>query len=177
MLKAIVNSPVRTGDQTINNGNLIVGTAGNGIDFSANSNTPGATSELLDWYEEGTWTPTVSGFGTPTYVTQNGKYTRIGNIVHITGKLHFTGASGSSTVEIQNLPYPSADPSDAFQRASCFIEGDWAGCSGFISSYGMFRTSGSVLQGVKNSAGSSTWALASDFDSTVSFNFHLTYYV
>jgi hypothetical protein len=36
MLKAIVNSPVRSGDQTIVDGNLVIGTAGKGIDFSAN---------------------------------------------------------------------------------------------------------------------------------------------
>ncbi len=166
-----------TGNQTVNNGNIVIGTGGKGILFSGNLDNPGSSTELLSWYDEGTWTPTVVGFGSPTYTVQNGKYTRIGNIVHINGKLSFSGASGSDPVEIHGLPYSSASPSDVFQRASCYVEGDFVGCSGFISAYGMFRTNGSHLQGVKNSSGSSAYALASDFGSVVSFNFHLTYYV
>ena len=155
----------------------VVMAAGKGIDFSANTHAAGMTSELLNGYEEGTWTPTVSGFGSPTYSAQNGKYTKVGNLVHITGKLSFSGASGASAVSIGGLPYASADANDLFQRASCFVEGDWAGAASFISSYGMFRANGTSLQGVKNSAGSSAFALASDFSATVSFNFSLTYYV
>ena len=155
-------------------GNLVVA-SGQGIDFSATSGT--GTSELLADYEEGTWTPTVSGFGSPSYITQNGKYTKVGNLVHITGKLHFSGASGASAISIGGLPYASADASDTFQRASCFVEGDWDGALTFIASYGMFRTNGTSLQGVKNSAGSSVLAIASDFSATASFNFSLTYYV
>jgi hypothetical protein len=163
------------GDVTLSTGNLIIGTAGKGIDFSATAGT--GTSELLADYEEGTWTPTVSGFGSPTYITQTGEYTKVGNLVHITGKLHFSGASGASAISIGGLPYASADPNDAYQRASCFVEGDWVGALTFIASYGMFRTNGSSLQGVKNSLGSSALAVASDFSAEASFNFSLTYYV
>ena len=165
------------GDISFVTGNLIQGTAAKGINFTANTPAAGKTSQLLNWYEEGTWTPAVSGFGAVTYTVQNGKYTRIGNIVHLTGKLSFSGASGSSAVSITGLPYSSADAVDTGQRASCFVEGDWTGCASFISSYGMFRANGSSLQGVKNSAGASVYALASDFSATVSFNFNLTYYV
>ena len=46
-----------TGDVKINDGNLVIGTAGHGIDFSATSNSAGSmTNELLSDYEEGTWT-------------------------------------------------------------------------------------------------------------------------
>ena len=52
----------------INTGNLVIGTSGKGIDFSATSDGSGTTgSEVLDDYEEGTWTATVqtgSGSGT-----------------------------------------------------------------------------------------------------------------
>ena len=51
-------SPTFSGDVTLSNGNLVIGTSGKGIDFSA---TPGTgTSELLTDYEEGDWTPAVS---------------------------------------------------------------------------------------------------------------------
>jgi hypothetical protein len=53
MLKTVGFPSTRTGDQTIVDGNLVIGTAGKGIDFSANTGAPGMTSELLDDYEEG----------------------------------------------------------------------------------------------------------------------------
>jgi hypothetical protein len=73
-----------TGDQTLSNGNLVVGTAGKGIDFSANPNAGGMTSELLTAYEEGTWTvnfyDAASG-GNASSTTATGYYTRVGNRV------------------------------------------------------------------------------------------------
>jgi len=51
------------GNVTILNGNLVIGTSGKGIDFSATANTPfpvyaTTESELFDDYEEGSWIPT-----------------------------------------------------------------------------------------------------------------------
>ena len=184
MLKTVTNlinaSQIQTpitlpGDVTLSTGNLVIGTSGKGIDFSA---TPGTgTSELLADYEEGDWTPAVSGFGSPTYVTQFGKYTKVGNLVTITGKLSFTGASGTSAISITGLPFTPAQTTDAQQRSCCFVEGDWTGAATFIASYGMFRTNSTSLQGVKNSGGNSVLAVASDFSAAASFNFHMTYYV
>jgi len=74
------------GDVTLSTGNLVIGTAGKGIDFSADPSAAGMTSELLDDYEEGTWTPGYS-FGTPgdaafTYTGGRlGTYTKVGNLV------------------------------------------------------------------------------------------------
>lgn len=84
MLKTVGFPSTRTGDQTIINGNLVIGTAGKGIDFSADPHAAGMTSELLDDYEEGTWTPTViDGAITGTNITYNGTYTKIGRLVYI----------------------------------------------------------------------------------------------
>lgn len=121
MLKAIVNSPVRSGDQTIVDGNLIIGTAGKGIDFSASSHAAGMTSELLADYEEGTWTPTIA-FATPgdtsiTYSQQNGKYTKIGrqvffNVRVLTSAITWTTASG--VLRVLGLPFTPNSTSPAF---------------------------------------------------------------
>ena len=54
-----------------------------GIDFSGiQTNAPGMTSETLDSYEEGTWTPTLSWGGTSATLSSDtyGYYTKIGNI-------------------------------------------------------------------------------------------------
>jgi hypothetical protein len=97
-----------TGNLNIANGNLVIGTAGKGIDFSADGNNAGMTSELLDDYEEGTFTPTVyadSGSGI-TYNGQTGKYTKIGNVVHYAYVLSLTSkGSMSGDIYLAGLPF------------------------------------------------------------------------
>ena len=71
------------GNTHVGIGNLVIGTSGKGIDFSAVTHATGKTSELLDAYEEGTWTPTYrtsdgSSITVTTYNRQHGRYTRIG---------------------------------------------------------------------------------------------------
>ena len=73
-----------------------------GIDFSANTAAAGMTSELLDDYEEGSWTPAVSTASTTHSAT--GQYTKIGNMVHIQCVIHFT-QSGTTFGSISGLPY------------------------------------------------------------------------
>ena len=76
------------GDLNIMDGNLRVA-SGHGIDFNATSDHGSATpaSELLDDYEEGSWTPVLESTSTnPTissYSKQQGLYTKIGNVVHL----------------------------------------------------------------------------------------------
>lgn len=111
MLKTVGNPSTRYGDQTISNGNLVIGTAGKGIDFSADSSAPGMTSELLDDYEEGTFTPTVAGTstaGTATYTAQLGKYTKIGRLVTCTVRLNWSAGTGTGNLLFSGLPFASA---------------------------------------------------------------------
>ena len=95
---------------TINTGNLVIGTAGKGIDFSAATHAAGMTSELLNDYEEGTFTPVLSSSGVaPTvtsYSTQYGRYTKIGNRVLVTVAIRATMTSaGTGYPVITGLPY------------------------------------------------------------------------
>ena len=107
MLKTVGNPSTRYGDQTIVDGNVVIGTAGKGIDFSANPNAAGMTSELFDWYEEGTWTPTITaGSGAITAYTSAGYYTRIGRQVFLNGTISISNnGTGGTSVDISNLPY------------------------------------------------------------------------
>jgi hypothetical protein len=68
-----------TGDQTLSTGNLVQGTAAKGVNFTANTPLAGMTTQLLNWYEEGTWTPTWNG-GTITTIVF-ARYTRIGKLI------------------------------------------------------------------------------------------------
>jgi hypothetical protein len=108
MLKTVGLLSSRTGDQTIINGNLVIATSGQGIDFSATSGT--GTSELLSDYEEGTFTPTAIGgttTGTTTYTTQNGNYTKVGNVVTVWGEITVTGATGTGNLRFGGFPFTS----------------------------------------------------------------------
>jgi hypothetical protein len=68
------------------------------------------TSQGLDHYEEGTWTPTLENAGSTTYSTQNGKYTRIGNVVYVTATIIINSHDNSATsvTGFQGLPYPNS---------------------------------------------------------------------
>ena len=87
-------------------GNVVIGTAGHGIDFSANSHASGMTSELLDDYEEGTWTPAIETAGSPTTNNANGMYTKIGQLVTCSFYMNISSATFSNSTRISGLPFP-----------------------------------------------------------------------
>ena len=119
------------GNFTVSSGNLVIGTAGKGIDFSATSDAthtavtsgaqPSTDSEVLTDYEHGTWTPRLraydhaggAGWNTMKYtdgteVTGTGRYVRMGN--HVWAGFKFE--SGSKVFDsswtywsIDNTPY------------------------------------------------------------------------
>ena len=81
-----------------------------GISFASNAHAAGKTSELLDDYEEGTWTPVLQNTAgqQPTHGTQSGKYTKVGDMVHVHGTITTTaGANMSGTIIISGLPFAS----------------------------------------------------------------------
>ncbi len=85
------------------NGNLVIVNSGNGIDFSATAGT--GTSELLDDYEEGVYTPALNGMtgGTVTYTTQTGIYTKVGRQVTVYFKIVVdtnTNTGGNTSVTV-----------------------------------------------------------------------------
>jgi hypothetical protein len=119
------------GDIRIDNGNLIIGTSGKGIDFSATSHPAGMTSELLADYEEGTFTPSTGGFvevlagGTVTY---SGTYTKVGRLVKVTIRIVTTGAATVAAAggAACNLTIPFAP--------SVTDSGTWANTTSFTTS-------------------------------------------
>lgn len=121
---------------TLTTGNLIVA-SGQGIDFSA---TPGTgTSELLADYEEGTWTPNQgSGLTVTGAFSSVGYYTKVGNLVTITGyvKGDASISCAAAGVICTNAPYSGGASGlfwpgsvlnwNADSGASCAIQGNTA---------------------------------------------------
>jgi hypothetical protein len=76
--------------------------ASTGILFGSDT----AAANALDDYEEGTWTPSLGG--TATYNEQIGTYTKIGNVVTVSGRIHVNiKGTGSGTI-VSGLPFTSA---------------------------------------------------------------------
>ena len=94
------------GNVKLNTGNLVIGTSGKGIDFSATSDGSGTmTSEVLDDYETGTWTP---GSTASAYTSATGTYTKIGQLVHLTFQITTGAAMGGNYFQITGVPFASS---------------------------------------------------------------------
>jgi len=99
-----------SGNAYLDIGNLVIGTSGKGIDFSATGNAAGMTSELLDDYEEGTWTPTPNNYDGTSVV--EGYYTKIGNMCFASFYIELDGTSDGSTFSVL-LPFASFNGTNA----------------------------------------------------------------
>ena len=91
--------------------------AGKGIDFSATSGS--GTSELLDDYEEGTFTPTYDGtwINISNSELRQAKYTKIGNVVHVWMEYFMSSNNGEyrDNSNIRGLPFTGTNnPSDLY---------------------------------------------------------------
>jgi hypothetical protein len=102
--------------------NIIPLAAGKGINFTANTPASGMTSQLLNWYEEGTFTPTWNG-GTVTI--NSSYYTRVGRLVNWILDITF-GTSATVANSQLTLPFTAT--------------GSWGGGSINYTDYGTTAT-------------------------------------
>jgi hypothetical protein len=128
-------------------GNIVIGTSGKGIDFSATAGT--GTSELLADYEEGTWTPVVSGTGTAgTYQigTNGSTYTKIGRTVTLQGFIQFAAVvtgGGTGSLQITGLPFTKT--ANSYPAGSVYLAtGVYVGISPIVV-FGSFSASSQLL--------------------------------
>ena len=150
-----------TAGRTQTSNGIVQGTAATGYNFTANTPAAGMTSQLLNWYEEGTWTMGLSfGGGTTgiTYVVNTGRYIRIGKSVTVTGLL-ILSSKGSSTgaVKITGLPF-SIGAGNESQSAGAIRLGNstFTGQYAFTGSVGTTTIDGQVDNGVTGTAASLT---------------------
>ena len=104
---------------TLTDGDIALA-SGHGLSFASNSNASGMSTELLDDFEEGTFTPVLSsegsnaisvGYaGTPGSQYTVGSYTKVGNTVHyqITVDVDSYSGGSSNNLLIGGLPFTSS---------------------------------------------------------------------
>ena len=139
----ILNS---AGNVTVSNGNVILGTSGKGIDFSATASGSGTmTSELLNDYEEGTFTPSITFGGGSTGITysqQTLRYTKVGRVVSVQGLIALLN-KGSSTGQavITGLPFTIANSISAYSAVSIWLSAVTPAAGGSANqAYGVINT-------------------------------------
>ncbi len=118
-----IDTEASGGNVTVHTGNLKIGTSGKGIDFSSTSDASGSSSEVLDDYEEGTFTPSISSglsAGQVSYNSRSGHYTKIGRIVYFTFHININSAVfDDGAFKFGGLPYTSVN--DTNQAGGAFF--------------------------------------------------------
>ena len=107
-----LNSATPAERMRIHSGGVV--SVANGIELGSGLDATAANT--LDDYEEGTWTPTISGsVSAPTYTASVavGNYTKVGGVVTISWLIIVTGSpsGGSGNWQITGAPFPSASQS------------------------------------------------------------------
>ena len=112
----VVNVATGATDVEISAGNLLFGTGSKGVYLGVTSAT---AANLLNDYEEGTWTPGITfetgGATGVVYAHQVGLYTKIGKMVHCSFRLETSNnGSGSNNVTITGLPFTVHNSNSAY---------------------------------------------------------------
>tara|TARA_Y100001960_G_scaffold195891_1_gene205020 strand:- start:79 stop:2292 length:2214 start_codon:yes stop_codon:yes gene_type:complete len=102
---AVLEVATGQSDIEVTGGNIFFGTASKGVYLGVTSAT---AANLLDDYEEGTWTAALEGSTSDpsSAVTVSANYTKIGNLVYVTAAFNdanTTGAAGG--IRVSGLPF------------------------------------------------------------------------
>ena len=133
-----------SGNATLTSGNLVIGTAGKGIAFSVQTPTSATgattTAEVLDHYEEGTFTPIISDgssnstFGGITAAT----YTKIGNIVRASFRCvnaQTSGLTATNTFYVKGLPFSTVNRNYSTAWLRTFDSSEWSAAKCLVFAY------------------------------------------
>jgi len=156
---------------------ILAPAAGKGVNFAANTPASGMTSQLLKWYEEGTFTPSLvpGTSGSITLSTATAKYTRIGRAVTVTGICEVDSVSSPvGALLLQGLPFTNSADNSSRSAAAIYATGLAAGAT--TSIVGRIIPSESQIRIEKFASGSAS-ALAGDVQANAIIQFNLTYFV
>lgn len=146
-------------------GNIAFASAGQGINFGADGNAAGMTSELLDDYEEGTWTASISPTTGMSYSNQTGFYVKVGNLVYATCRIDIatTGTDSTTGVTVTGLPFTSLNVNFFRTAGSMQIEGL---SSGIVSSEVILSQNSSSISLLKRTAAATSYTTFKQTDFT-----------
>jgi len=159
----------KTGLATFSNG---ISVTTGGVKFPA-TQSASADANVLDDYEEGTFTPSLGG--NTTYHAQTGEYTRVGRLVSIRLTVFVNAIGTGSTYEISGLPFAvggsGVGPSISVGYATLM-----AVSPVFVSGYLLTGSSAIKMAGISSASASMTAGLGVFGDGTT-MNVAASYYV
>jgi hypothetical protein len=122
---------------TIGVGGATAAASGAGITFPA-SQSASSDANTLDDYEEGTWTPTITGTGTNPTVTyaspRTGVYTKIGRVVYFNISMEISSISGGTGDIKISLPFSVASGSEYWGWSTCYNTGlNWGANNTYVT--------------------------------------------
>jgi hypothetical protein len=136
------------GNITIQDGDLVIGTSGHGIDFSAETGDgPSVTSELLDSYEEGhigTISMNSAGSNTIDSANSNKYYIKVGRVVHCYFHIVLNGTLSAGSHALEGLPFTSSSSNPAHRGAGVANAQDASSSYGQDGNYTSITTSENV---------------------------------
>ena len=154
------------------NGNVAF-ESGKGINFGATADGTGSSqAEILDDYEEGSWTPAVAS-GNASFSTMTGRYTKVGNQVTLWVKISGGGSYGSGALQISGIPFSNNTPFNPIGNAEYYKILFGQGFSDHCTPY----LAGNTLQWLRNgsSGGSGNYLTVDLFYTSASIDTTLTY--
>jgi hypothetical protein len=142
-----------------------------GIQFPA-TQVAIADANVLDDYEEGTWTPSVGG--NATYNAANkGLYTKIGNVVTCQFRLHITLIGTGSASVLSGFPFTSANITDV-QSGHCSYYEDLAVNTIYLAFYIQNNATTAQFTGKSTSGATTDNAISLFGDDTIIYG-QITY--
>jgi hypothetical protein len=148
-----------------------------GVGFPA-TQVASSDANTLDDYEEGTFTPTVSGStsaGTGTYSNQTGYYTKVGRLVTVTVYMNWTAHTGTGNMRFSNLPFVAANVATNYNGISIAFLNNIALTAGNVL-YGNVELASSFVTAIQSPTGGGAYSLV-PIDTAGEIAFTATYFV
>ena len=142
-----------------------------GIQFPA-TQVSSADVNMLDDYEEGTWTPVIGGSGGTSgqaYTTQAGAYVKLGKLVWYSATAVLsTEGTITTDVQIQGLPFTAENTANLFPLAPVRFSGlatNWINIVGYVNP----NTTTITFEGTQAAAAAMSKLSAADIGNTTGF--------
>ena len=156
----------------------IVGTAANEVPVNGMLNS-GAWLDFDAFYEEGTWTPSVSFGGGSTgvlYDLQEGSYTRVGDTVYVTAVMTLADkGSSNGNAKLEGLPFAARDTTISGQALIFSYAISMTGLTSALTGLILNNSNAAAIYNWSSTGASST--TDTNFSDTTSLRFSATYQI
>lgn len=133
-----------------------------------------SSSNHLDHYEEGDWSPTVTGMSTSS---ARARYFKVGNKVTICATISVSSSTGTSNVRVTNLPFaPNILNGDAEWHGACmftsvnFINTYQTLCAYLYTGGSYVEFYGTIDNGTWDAVGNNELGAGDSFQFTITYN-------